>query len=146
MSLRVWISPAVFVDGTNFSKAEQYCTGGFVNWFPVNSDGTAASPWVITVGRAPDWTAAEADLELDDLFGGDLPANIDTVDELRNLLRTRTVADVPIARRNRITAVLDEYGVQRADFVGTTPLWKVFQRVVSTLSERDYNFASGFRF
>jgi hypothetical protein len=134
------------VSGANFAKAEQYCTGGFVNFFPSNVDGTPASTWIITIGRAADWTAASADTALVDIFGGDLPATVDSVADLKTLLRTRTVGDVPVARRNVITAQLDTLGVARADFTLTTPLWKVFQRVISVLLEKDANFASGFNF
>jgi hypothetical protein len=146
MSLRVWASPPVTVNGVNTAKAEQYCTGGFVNFFPSNMDGTPASTWIVTVGRAADWTAASADAALVDLFGGDLPSTVDTTADLKSLLRTRTVGDVPLARRNTITGQLDTLGVARADFTLTTPLWKVFQRTISTLVEKDANFGSGFNF
>jgi hypothetical protein len=150
MSIRVWISPPVQVDigGGNLvwkAKAEQYCLQS-VNRFPVNPDGSPASAWVITAGRNADWTAAQADTDLDDLFGGDLPASIDTVDALKSFLRSRTISQVPTARRNAINAVLAEYGVVTTDFNGATPLWRVWQRVCSTLDEQDFNYAGGFKF
>jgi hypothetical protein len=147
VSVRVWISPPIFVAERQRyeSTAQQYCSQ-FANFFPSKADGTPASAWVLTIGRSTDWTAAEADSELSDLFGGDLPSGINSPSDLKTLLRTRTISDVPLARRNAITAVLDEYGVPRADFTGATPLWKVFQRVSSTLFEKDANFASGFNF
>src|SRR4051812_36816571 len=111
MSVRVWTSPVVtttFGGSTLYkSKAEQYCTGGFANFFPSNTDGTPASAWVITIGRAADWTAASADAELTDLFAGDLPAGIDSPADLRVFMRTRTIGDVPLARRQAIQANLD---------------------------------------
>lgn len=149
MSVRVWASPWVLEDrgtGTAYdSKASRYCTA-WANFFPSNADGTPASAWVVTIGRASDWTAADADAELTDIFGGDLPQAIDSPADLRALLRTRTVGDVPVARRSRITAALDSLGVARADFTLQTPLWKVFQRVASTLFEKDFNFAAKFNF
>ncbi len=149
MSIRVWVSPSVLVNNGRFdewqSKAQRYCTG-FNNVFPSNGDGSPASAWIITVGRSADWTAAQADADLIDLFGGDLPSTIDTVSDLITLLRSRVIADVPLARRTAITNVLDQLGVVRTDFTSATPLWKVFQRVISTLSEKDANFASGFQF
>src|SRR5678815_5674826 len=96
MSLRVWASPPVLVSGVSVAKAAQYCTGGAANFFPSNADGTPASTWVITVGRAADWTAANADTALVDLFGGDIPTTVDTAADLKTLLRTRTVGDVPL--------------------------------------------------
>jgi hypothetical protein len=147
MSVRVWAGPWVLggVPPAYDAKAAQYCAQ-YVNFFPSNTDGSPASSWVLTAGRAADWTAAEADVDLIDIFAGDLPASVNTPAELRNYLRTRTIAQVPLARRNAITANLDTLGVIRTDFVGTTPLWKVFQRVASTLFERDANFAAGFNF
>lgn len=149
MSIRVWVSPPVLVNNGAFnewqSTAQKYCAG-FNNFFPSNADGSPASAWIITVGRAADWTAASADTALVDLFGGDLPSTIDTIAGLTALLRTRTVADVPLARRTAIINALDSIGVVHSDFTGTTPLWKVFQRVISTLAEKDSNFAAGFSF
>jgi hypothetical protein len=146
MSVRVWASPPVSLNGgTAFiPKAEQYCTGGARNFFPTNPDGTPASTWIITIGKAVDWTTASADAALVDVFAGDLPGTINSRDDLIAYLRIRTVGDVPIARRQTIQAQLDTLVVPRADFTLTTPLWKVFQRVISTLSEKDSNFAAGF--
>lgn len=149
MSARVWAGPWVqVIDPTPIyvSKAAQYCTGGWVNFFPSNADGTPASTWVLTMGRAVDWTPAEADAEMIDLFGGDLPASANTPDELRAFLRSRTVGDVPLVRRQAIQANLDSLGVVRSDFTLSTPLWKVFQRVCSTLFEKDANFGARFHF
>jgi hypothetical protein len=150
MSVRVWAGPWVqdtFAGATRWkSQAEQYCTGGFSNFFPSNLDGSPASTWVITAGRAQDWTAAIADASLTDIFAGDLPGTINSRDDLIAFLRGRTVGDVPLARRQAIQANLDSLGVARADFTLTTPLWKVFQRIISTLFEKDGNFASVFSF
>ena len=149
MSVRVWAGPWVLEDrGTGlvyYSKASQYCSG-YANFFPSNEDGTPASSWVLTMGRAADWTAAEADAELIDLFAGDLPASANTPTELRTFLRTRTVGDVPVARRQAIQANLDALGVVSTDFTASTLLWKVFQRVTSTLFEKDFNFGAAFEF
>jgi hypothetical protein len=145
VALRAYICPVVG-SGTKQdpfrSKAFNYGLTGST-FLPSKTDGTPASPWALSVVRG-DFTAIDADATCDDIFGGDLPAAVDTRDDLIALLRGRTVADVPVARRNKITAVLDKYGVVRTDFVGTTPLWKVMQRIVSTVLERDDNFASSF--
>lgn len=150
MSIRVWAGPWILTSMSGsplyVAKAQQYCTGGFVNFFPSNADGTPASAWVLTLGRASGWTTAMLDSELIDLFAGDLPSAIDTPEELRSFLRTRTVGDVPTARRNLIQAALDNLGVVRSDFTLSTPLWRVLQRVSSTLFEKDANFAAGFTF
>ena len=148
--LRVYISPVVG-SGTRQdpyrAKALDMAAavgGHGSSFFPSSSDGTPASTWVLCAVRADDFSTLDADATLDDLFGGDLPASVQTREDLLALLRGRTVSDVPVARRNKITAVLDKYGVRRDDFVGSTPLWKVMQRVASTLFEADYSFASAF--
>jgi hypothetical protein len=148
MSVRVWACPWVGTgtsDDPYRSRAQQYCTA-FASFFPSNADGTPASSWVITFGRSADWTAASADAQLTDLFAGDLPGTIDSPADLRAFLRSRTIGDVPLARRQAIQANLDSLGVLRSDFTLTTPLWKVMQRVASTLFEKDANFAGGFNF
>lgn len=147
MALRVYICP-IIGSGT---RQDAYRSKAFDFGYLISSfmptriaDGTPASPWTLTVIRSTDFTAIDADATCDDLFAGDLPGTVQTRDDLLALLRTRTVANVPLARRNAITAVLDKYGIVRTDIVGTTPLWKVMQRVSSTLFERDDNFASAF--
>lgn len=135
--IRVYICPVI---GAGI-KGDMYRSKGatfgyqYAAFIPTAADGTPepSFAWALTVLEAGDFTAIDADPDCDDLFGGDLPASIDTRPELRALLTTRTVADVPTARRNAIIAVLDKYGVDRTDFTGQTPLWRVFQRVLSTL-------------
>jgi hypothetical protein len=146
VALRVYITPWVG-SGTREdpyrSKAVDYYPE-VSTFFPSKVDGTPASAWVVAVIRSSDFTAIDADSTCDDLFAGDLPGTVQTRDDLLTLLRSRTVANVPTARRNAITAVLDKYGVVRSDVVGSTPLWKVMQRVISTALERDDNFGAAF--
>lgn len=133
--IRAYICPVVG-SGT---KQDPYCSKArsfgyqFANYIPSKPDGSPLFTWSLAVLNSSDFTAIDADASCDDLFGGDLPANIDSRAELRNMLKTTTVLDVPVARRNAITAVLDKYGVDRTDFTGQTLLWRVLQRVVGTL-------------
>jgi hypothetical protein len=133
--IRVYICPVIGA-GT---KQDPYRSRGadfgyqYASFIPSKADGSPAFTWALTVVVGADFAAIDADASCDDLFGGDLPAGVNTRDELRAFLRANTVADVPLARRNAITAVLDKYGVDRTDFTGATPLWRVLQRVVSTL-------------
>lgn len=146
MALRVYICP-IIGSGTRQdpyrSKGVDY---GFehTSFLPSKTDGTPGSAWTLSVLRGSDFTAIDADATCDDLFGGDLPDTVDSRNDLLPFLRSRTVANVPTARRNRITGVLDKYGVVRTDIVNATPLWKVMQRVVATVLERDDNFGSAF--
>ena len=152
MSIRVYAGPWVDIGvapepPTYVSKLENSFmppVTKLVNYFPSLLDGSPASLWVVSFGRSTDWTAVEADPEMIDLFAGDLPGTIQNRADFLAFLRGRTVSDVPVARRNIITANLDTLGVRRADLIGSTKLWKVFQRVVSTLFEKDDNFGAGF--
>lgn len=147
MTIRVFASAPVstpFGNGTIYDAyAAKYCTGK-VNFFPSKADGTPAATWVITIGKNTDWSAAEADPAVTDIFAGDLPGSVVDRDSLISFLKTRTISNVPLAKRNIITSNLDTLGVNRADFVGATKLWKVFQRIISSLSEKDDNYGSGF--
>lgn len=146
MSIRVYICPW---DGTG-TKADPYRSRALTlgynasTFFPGTEDGRPASTWVLSMVRANDFTTLDADLSCDDLFAGDMPGTVQTRNDVLTLLRGRTVSQVPLARRNAIIAILDKYGVVRTDIVGTTPLWKVMQRVASTLFEKDDNFGSAF--
>ena len=143
MSARVMISPVVPPRaGVYMSKAEQYCRS-FVNFFPSNQDGTPASAWVVTIGRNSDWTAADADPQIETVFA--VPANIDTADELRAFLHGATVADLSAAQRSVLQAIFDAHGIYRGDFDLNTSGAKVVRRVISACLEQDFNFGMGFR-
>lgn len=132
--IRAYICPVI---GTG-TKQDLYRSKGMdfgyqcANFIP-SLTGAPSSTWALAAVRAADFTAIDADTTCDDLFQGDLPANVNTRDDLAAYLRSRTISDVPLARRTAITAVLDKYAVDRTDFTGQTPLWRVLQRVVSTL-------------
>lgn len=124
------------------AKAEQYCTGGFVNYVPSMLSGVPATSIIMTIGRAASWTAADADAEIEVVIT--IPATIDTPDALRTQLRTKTVGDLTVGQRNSMQAVFDAHSIPRADFVLSTPLSRVFRRLCSWLFEQDENFGLGF--
>lgn len=128
----------------NESKAEGYCDLGFINFFPTNADGTPASPWVITLGRATSWTAANADPEIEVMFP--VPSSVDTAQELRDFLRTRTVGDLTVAQRNNLQAIFDNHGIPRSDFTLATTGAQVLRRAACWLFQADHNFCMGFQF
>jgi hypothetical protein len=153
MALRVYLCPVI---GTG-TRQDPYRSKAFAYYGGINpgqvtvfhpsksrGDGSPASTWVISIIRANSFTSIAADATCDDLFAGDLPGTVVDQPTFVAFLAARTVADVPLARRNAITAVLDKYGVNRTDIVGTTPLIKVFQRVASALLEKDDNFGLAF--
>src|SRR3954467_15309612 len=112
MSVRVYICPiigiGVYPNGYR-SKAFDIPGAETRSWLPSKLDGTPGSTWALTVAKADDFSAFDADVTFDDLFGGDLPNSVQTRDDLLAFLRGRTVGDVPVARRNKITSVLDKY-------------------------------------
>lgn len=147
MAIRVYICPWI---GTG-SREDPYRSKAYLyhdnlsSFLPSRlSDGAPASPWVVSFIRDDDFTEIDADATCDDLFAGDLPANVTTREELLAFLRARTIGDVPVGRRAAVQAVLDKYGIVRSDFTLSTPLWRLMRRVASTLFEQDDNFASAF--
>ena len=148
MSIRVyacpWIGDGQTVQTGYRSKMMQYSNRS-ASFFPSNADGSPASTWILTVAFLNDWSAVEADPTMLDIFSGDLPNSITSRTTLLSFLRSHTIADVPIARRTEIQATLDTLGVNRADFTGSTLLWKVFQRLVSSVIENDFNWGTHFR-
>lgn len=135
MSVRVWIS-RVTGSGTTLDpyrgKAMQYCHPA-VSFFPSNSDGTPASDWVLVIGKSEDWTAAEADSDLVDLFDGDIPPGLENSTALKQYLKNRPILAVPPSKRQNIENSLDSIGIDRTDFSANTTMWDVFRRVSSTL-------------
>jgi hypothetical protein len=149
--VRVYICP-VIGSGT---KADPYRSKAqtfgyqYASFMRSNPDGSSAIAWTLTVAASQDFTAIDADATCDDVFAGDLPANVNTRPELLAFLRNRTVGDIPATRRSAVLAVLDKYQVVRSDFGLTTPLWRLMQRIVSTsygttAGESDGNFAAAF--
>lgn len=141
MSLRVLISPSVQTGNVCRSKAESYCNA-FVNFYPSNEDGTPASAWILTVGRAADWAAADADAQVEVVFP--VPGSVSSRDELVTWLRTVTIGDMTAQQRSAMQAVFDNHGIHRADFTLSTSGAKVMRRLVSACVEQDFNFGLGF--
>lgn len=146
--VRAFICPVVGTGAKGDAYRSKVADYGYpcASFIPSSApNGSPASPWALTVLLGSDFTPLEADATCDDLFAGALPASINTRGEVRDYLRATTVGDVPLARRTAITAVLDKYAIPRDDFTAGTPLWRVLQRVVSTLyraaaRERDDSF------
>lgn len=145
MASRVMISPVIEPQpGFLNSKASLYCDLGFVNVFPSKADGRNASAWVMTIGRATNWTAANADPEIEFLFP--VPAEVDTADEFRDHLRVTTFGELTAAQKTNLQTIFDAHAIPRTDFTAVTTLAQVVQRVASFLFEKDHNFSMGFNF
>lgn len=142
MSVRIYVSsPVRAASGAWSANAEQYMTQGHVSWIPSNEDGTPASPWVLSVGRAPGWAAANADADLRQLFP--IPGTIDTREALVAYLRDTTVAAGSPAQQAALLALLDSLNVYRGDVILTVSLARVVRRVRAFLMEKDPGFADG---
>jgi hypothetical protein len=106
--VRVYICP-VIGSGT---KADPYRSKAqtfgyqYASFMRSNPDGSSAIAWTLTVAASQDFTAIDADATCDDVFAGDLPANVNTRPELLAFLRNRTVGDIPATRRSAVLAVL----------------------------------------
>jgi hypothetical protein len=118
----------------------------FVNFVPSGADGRPASDWVLTIGRASDWTAADLDARLTNLFAPELDGTEETKAEFVAALRAKVLADVGPVREAAIKARLDLLGVLYADFTGQTTMWQLFKRVLSSLIERDAAWGDGWSF
>ena len=138
------ISPVVQIAPNAYAaKAEQYCTHS-VSKLPAREDGWNATTWALTFGRAADWTAAIADSQIEFLFP--VPGSVDTADELRAFLRSRTIGDLTGPQRTNLQAILDNHGVNRADFTLATTGAQVMKRVVAALEEQDFGFGMNWHF
>jgi len=103
-----------------------------------------ASSWVITLGRASSWTAANADPQIEFLFP--VPGTVDTPAELRQFLRSNTIGNLTTAQRNNMQAVFDNHGIPRSDFTLATTGAQVMKRAIGWLMQTDHNYGMAFEF
>lgn len=101
----------------------------FTGCLPAKVGGALARNWCVVIARASNWSALDADSELERVFSIDLPDNLDSVPELLAFLRSRTVGQIPTARRNALQSRLAALGVDLTG-IGLASTWfEVFQRV-----------------
>jgi hypothetical protein len=115
MGLRFMICPVVG-DGTNGVVRNPYRPkiDGLAPYsavIPSNEDGTPKFTWCACIARSDDWSAVDADAEMDRIFGIDLPDTIDTFAEVKAFLKSHTVGDIPAARRQAMDLKLTSRGV-----------------------------------
>lgn len=117
-------------------KAEQYCNLGTEHRWAIRAiDGRTAVTWALTIGRATDWTAAEADPQIEFLFT--VPAGVNTKAELRAWLQSVTLGDLTLAQRQNLQTIFDAHSINRADFTLATTGLQAAKRVVDTLVSLD---------
>jgi hypothetical protein len=146
MSIRVYVGPTEERTPNHFYSVASRYMQRYANMIPSNSDGSPAAPWCITIGFAVDWTAADADATITNVFVAELDGTENTKADVIAKLRGVTLAELSAPRRTAIQARLDTLGVPYADLDGTTTLLRLFGRVLSNLLERDFNWGRGWDF
>lgn len=145
MSIRIYAGGVQeYAPGKFRAWAAQYMSPS-INFWPSLTNGRPASDWVITIGRATDWLAADLDPTITNLFGPELDGTEETKEDVILALSAKTLAEVGLQRRAVIQARLDVLGVPYTDFTGTTTMWQLFKRVLSVLFERDSNWGYGWQ-
>lgn len=114
MSLRLYLCPIVFDAQTSSQFPE--LDGKVDDWtakIPCDPQtGLAKFAWCLLVARSADWTAADAVAGAVKLFDSqDLPDSINTFPELKAFLQSKTVGDIPTARRQALNTRLTARGI-----------------------------------
>jgi hypothetical protein len=99
-----------------------------------NLDGRPKFSWVLAVARSSDWTVQDADPTLTKLFGIDLPDTIDSFADLKAFLQSKTVADIPAARRIALNTNLTSRGIDTSQVTLATTWWQVLRGIVQFLN------------
>lgn len=148
MGLMIWSSPPVQVGvgGGWTSRAAQYCTQGYVNFIPSQANGTPATDWCVTFGRAPTWTTALADPLMTPLFPPSVSNSIQSPQALVQVLRNNTINDLTAGQRSALTAFAELHDIPHADFGLSTPMWRVYRRIVGRLMMEDEGFTASITF
>lgn len=104
---------------------------------PTGPTGAPLRSWCLVAVNAADLTAIDADPDIKDIvekfadgFNGNFAA-------IKAFLRTRTVGDVPVAKRTAINARLTALGVNTTGLTLTSTLWEVAQRIKNFLEPGD---------
>jgi hypothetical protein len=132
MGLRVYLCPVVG-DGQSIETAYRPALGRVVRpatmLMPTNPDGSPRFGWALVVGRASDWSAADAVDGTERLFGIDLPDSVDTFAELKAYLQSRTVGEIPAARRQALNTRLTSRGIDTSQITLQTTWWQVLRGI-----------------
>lgn len=103
---------------------------------PSNADGSPKFAWCVVMARADDWTAVDADAQNERLFGIDLPDAVDTFAELKVFLQSKTVGDIPPARRQALNERLTARGIDTSQVTLATTWWQVLRGIYRHLIGR----------
>lgn len=83
----------------------------------------------------PDFSLVDADSDNERVFGIDLPDNITTKAQLRTYLQSRTVGEIPAARRTALQTRLTNRGVDLSGITLQSTWFDVFRRIRNRLDD-----------
>lgn len=134
MGLRFYISP-VIGDGLTPETAYRAKVGGtHAAMIPSKTDGSPQFNWCVATVRAANWVQADGDATLERLFGIDLPDTVDTFAELKAFLQSKTVGDIPAARRQALNTRLTNHGIDTSQVTLATTWWQLLKGIYKTLN------------
>jgi hypothetical protein len=138
VGIRVYFCPIVG-DGLTTETAFRAKLAGLVPQvsasIPHNPDGTPKFNWALAVARATSWSVVNADAALERIFGIDLPDTIETWAELKAFLQSKTVGDIPLARRQALNDKLTARGIDTSQVRLQTTWWQVLRGIVRHLND-----------
>ena len=91
--------------------------------------GKPVESWALVLSNQPDYTTEDADTDNDRVFGIDLPDTITTKAELRAYLQSRTIGEIPTARRTALQTKLANRGVDLTGINLQSTWWDVLKRI-----------------
>lgn len=136
MGLRFYICP-IIGDGKTMETAYRAKLGGLaahVPTIPHKPDGSPQFNWCLAIARSSNWARADADATLERLFGIDLPDTVDTFAELKAFLQSKTVGDIPVARRQALNTRLTNRGIDTSQVTLQTTWWQVLRGIQKMLN------------
>jgi hypothetical protein len=146
VTVRIYICPIDFltppaVPRTGYyPRLMQYVSPGrYMVGSKTDSDGSPSLPWALGVAIASDWSAVDADAQMQLI--AEFPAAVVTFADAKTYLKATTIADLPAAVVNKFKTIFDTLGIPYNDFLGTTILAKVWQRLASWQEYASDSFA-----
>ena len=133
MSIRIYVCP-IAGDGLTVETAWRAKVSSLVDAhtavIPNNADGTPKYNFALVVARAANWTNADADSTCARMFGIDLPDTVNTWADMKAFLQSKTVGDIPAARRQQLNTLLTNHGFDTSQVTLSTTWWQVLRGIV----------------
>jgi hypothetical protein len=130
MARRFYLCPIIGTGvGVDGYRPKLYGLADLASMIPSNPDGSHKFNWCVALALQSVWTALDADAQLERLFGIDLPDTADTFAELKAYLQSKTVGDIPAARRPAINDKLIARGIDTSQVTLQTTWWQVLRGI-----------------